>query len=139
MRITSEIEKRIDEMAAEMKGDSKRPYKREIFNFVQDSSPMAPSNKEPWLQALRSGEYTKHRRQLASIDNDSKRCCLGVAYGVCSLPFLNRSKGTLRTQEAGDLESGFMGLDIYTQEALASLNDGYFTHSQIADLIEEFL
>lgn len=144
MKITPKMEKRIHEIAVKMAGgeDFVRGYESKIFEFVQESSPMAQSNKEPWLQALRSGEYTKYKTQLVNIWNHTQRCCLGVAYGVCGLEFAKYATSQyqeLRHPTAPDLPEGFMGLDRNTQTALAELNDSYFTHAQIADLIEEFL
>lgn len=147
MKITPKMKKRIEEMASEMnKASPFSNYKEHIVRFLKRSSPMAQSNKEPWLQALRSGEYRQYVGQLACNSHRERRCCLGVAYGVCGLDFAspesdcatNRKNG-IRTTEDADLPDGFMGMDHATQRALAKLNDTCFTHAQIADLIEEFL
>lgn len=144
MKITPKMKKQIHEIAVEMAGDkwSVRGYEKRIFDFVQDASPMAHSNKEPWLQALRSGEYRKQKGQLADLWDHAQRCCLGVAYGVCGLDFAKYATSQyqeLRHPTDPGLPEGFMGLDRNTQDALAELNDNCFTHAQIADLIEEFL
>lgn len=148
MKITPKMEKRIDEMASEMVKDLPfSNHKEYIVRFLKRSSPMAQSNKEPWLQALRSGEYRQFKGQLACNSHRERRCCLGVAYGVCGLDFAspgsdygtNRKNWIRATTEDADLPDGFMGMDHATQMALAKLNDTCFTHDQIADLIEEFL
>jgi len=138
MKVTKKMLNRISEIAKEINPTMEGDYARKIYAFLRGSEKMAKSNKEPWLQALRSGEYTKAKGWLANPENHQERCCLGVAYGVCGLKF-GRDLPIQRVETSGILPSGFMGLTHGTQTELAALNDSFFTHAQIADLIEEFL
>lgn len=113
-------------------------------------TPMTPALKEPWLEALRSGNYeqatgTLHRKRrqaetgLAEITEGF--CCLGVLSEVaCTLGLVEKRDDYLGYREyvpAGvenpigsavmptiELEQVF-GFDSRTSGALAEMNDGF--------------
>ncbi len=114
---------------------------------------MKAEAKALWIAALRSGVYTQAQGSLRSRD---AFCCLGVAcdifkqgeeiweYGVFKLAAGAVSSHAMFLPECilarMGLEEKAPRLFIRGEwHKLHNLNDGGFTFSQIADLIEEFL
>lgn len=114
--------------------------------------------KALWTAALRSGEYEQGRSYLCTVDDDGERrfCCLGV---LCDLAVLvgaaeeEEVMGVVQYDENSEvLPPGVMrwaGLSaddpcVFSNpeemsESLATLNDGGYSFTQIADLIDEQL
>ena len=92
-------------------------------NWIWDRSTI-----EPWMEALKSGDYDKGRGQLVKDqDNHPKHCCLGVYYeeGLGDASF---------TSYAEFLDDGF--IDVEYQTYLARFNDGKYSHAEIAEAIK---
>lgn len=94
--------------------------------------------KQPWVDALRSGQYKQGRLELHNTRDDTY-CCLGVLQDVCA-------KGGLVIDEAADSfylhrsqADEQLELSKETQSELAKMNDGGKSFAQIADFIEQTL
>jgi hypothetical protein len=107
---------------------------------------MTPELKEKWLQALRSGEYTKGKGALRSTTKSGTcYCCLGVLADVVDhdawrddQPWDGKTLGIWKNQDIS-LEKSCeeVGLDMANQNLLMHLNDTKnYTFEEIADHIE---
>jgi len=114
-----------------------------------DNRPLLPVDiKEKWLNALRSGEYTKGREYLCS---DNKYDCLGV---LCEIQGIKRKKKknahtyyqgcTSILSEKNPMYSilgdngKFNGFNIRGTEGLASINDTTETFDEVIEVIEKY-
>lgn len=97
---------------------------------------MNPKFKQPWVDALRSGEYLQ---TTGVLHNEHGYCCLGVLRDVCAkagvLINADEDSELLDIHTACDL----LGLDNSTQDGLAAMNDARRSFAEIADHIETTL
>lgn len=103
-----------------------------------------PEFKKKWLEALRSGEFKQGTSRLFNPEEKSY-CCLGLAGKLAEIPeetLVNNNLVLLSHKGFSkcNLPSFFEKYDNEDiQRKLASMNDGGFTFSEIADWIEENL
>lgn len=115
---------------------------------------MIPEVKKLWLDALRSGKYTKANGflKIQQADGEFGYCCLGVLCELSPIPGVQLEDGCVQfgaTVSYPDADvREWAGLDSAnpivpwhgTDMTLADLNDGTkSTFLDIADLIEEYL
>ena len=105
---------------------------------------MNPELKKKWIDALRSGNYTKGIGRLCSIKNGVKRhCCLGVLYELDYGPGRWEPAcgpdGYLATHNG---DSSFYGADILgdgDMHQLALINDDNDSFEPVVAFIEKNL
>ena len=115
------------------------------MKFVPNTSEIAKI-PEPfrtdWAKALRSSKQYKDR--LYDVQDPEAMCCLGVACQVAGLSLgdmTSTCQGTSLSHPPQKL-TAIIGLDLEQltvtdkEPFFTNLNDSYFTHPQIADLLD---
>jgi hypothetical protein len=101
---------------------------------------MLPSQKQAWIDALRSGRFEQGRDNLCNIETN-EYCCLGVYAEINNL-FSSTSRNGLKIAKdcfLGDIYVPDSEIDRKTQIILAGLNDDGKSFEVIATYIEENL
>ncbi len=110
-----------------------------IPNVAEPRDTMKQAIKKKWLKALRSGEYEQGIGELR--EDETHYCCLGVLGDILGIKWGKEYK-LGKAEHLGVLPRYYAcGLSDYTQENLASRNDGRnglhkHSFSEIADYIE---
>lgn len=111
---------------------------------------MNPTYKRPWIEALRSGNYSQGRERLKRVNSEGVtfHCCLGVLREVASKPwgelacdgsFRNPSDGDARVGTLSTAELSEFDLTSQQHRDLYGMNDGGKSFAEIADYIESYL
>lgn len=111
---------------------------------------MNPKYKQPWIEALRCGNYRQGQERLKRIDSEGTafHCCLGVLREVACMPwgeqacdgsFRNPSDGDGRVGTLSTAELSEFGLTSPQHRDLYGMNDGGKSFAEIADYIESYL
>lgn len=111
---------------------------------------MNPQYKQPWIDALRGGDYQQGRERLKRVDSEGRsfHCCLGVLREVARMPWGERAcDGSFRNPSDGDGRVGTLStlelkeFDLTPQQHrdLYGMNDGGKSFTEIADYIEFYL
>jgi len=126
-----------------------------------DRPRLSPEKKEAWLKALRSGEYKKGKKVLATRAKDKpdfSYCCLGVLcevektesiiakigedfvkhyHGNSNLyPAIGESYGTL--SDVGDFIGFYVQVPSYSANNLAGVNDHTESFAEVIEVIEKY-
>jgi hypothetical protein len=113
---------------------------------------MKRSERDEWVQALRSGEFIQGQ---GTLDQNGKQCCLGVKclldiaagrHGICAFivhsGFNQREFGIAGSESfepnmpTGEILEAW-GLSIEAADKLADMNDKCTSFPKIADWIEQ--